>query len=87
MKLGEKIAEIINGWGNINAYRRTQIAKDILQAILSDPTIVEIDPDAELPTNPHSKDVHLDAGVYDGLNHRAVEEYKELLANWVKKVE
>ena len=62
-------------------------AEIILHTALTNPDIpiIEIDPDAELPENPNSTDVHLDAGVYDGLMHGAVEEYKELLTGWKKE--
>lgn len=53
-------------------------AKDIYQLFLSDPNIVEIDPDAELPENPYCLETEYDY-------HEGAEHYKSLLAGWVKK--
>ena len=40
------------------------------------------------PENPHSTDVHLDAGVYEGLYHRefeaGIDAQRELLEGWRK---
>ena len=50
-KLVEKIVRVIKRETDCDP---TYLAKQILKAILSDPNIVEIDPDAELP--PYPKD-------------------------------
>jgi len=59
-------------------YFGEHIAPNIKQAILSDPSICEIEVGAELPENPNSE-------AWDYLQHFGVEQYRKLLAGWVKK--
>ena len=70
--------EVCSHCGNKITSLSEQAAHYIKQALLSDPAIVEIDPDAELPENPYCKET---AYKY---HRKGVEYYKSLLAGWVK---
>lgn len=84
-------------WSELS-YIAKQYYLDAARDILSDPSIIEVDTEAELPENPYqiNYDVKYELQTADGYmgekymneeSHNAIEEYQKLLAKWVKPKE
>ena len=89
-KVREEIKDIIlNVRSSAGKYNSAEISNgEISDLILNIKGLGIIDDDKSLPANPWGIQVHLDAGIYDGLyRHKYVEAQQDMLAaNFVKLI-